>query len=77
MHADKVDVAWDGSKNKWLVRIEAGTEVIRRSCNHARDVDEQQLRTAAKQTVIDEGYEVEESRITVVRESSPSKTAKH
>jgi hypothetical protein len=69
MHADKVDVVWDGSKHKWLVRIEAGTEVIRRSCNHARDADEQQLRTAARQIVIDEGFEVEESRIAVIRDS--------
>jgi hypothetical protein len=67
MQADKVEVAWDGSKHKWLVRIEAGTEVIRRHCNHERNVDEQQLRAAAHQTVIDEGYELDPSKISVIR----------
>jgi hypothetical protein len=67
MVPDKVELAWDEGKHKWLVRIEAGTEVIRRPCKQARDADEQQLRAAARQTVIDEGYEVDASRISVVR----------
>jgi hypothetical protein len=67
MHADKVELAWDEVKHKWVVRIEAGTEVIRRHCDHAREADEEQLRAAARQTVIDEGYEVDESRISVKR----------
>ena len=67
MVPDKVELAWDENKHKWLVRIEAGTEVIRRHCKHAKDADEQQLRAAAHQTVIDEGYQVDDSRISVVR----------
>ncbi len=67
MHADKVELSWDGGKHKWLVRIEAGSEVIRRHCNQSRDADEEKLRAAAQQTVIDEGYEVDQSRISVIR----------
>ena len=67
MVPDNVELLWDEGKRKWLVRIEAGTEVIRRHCNHARDADEQQLRAAAQQTVIDEGYQVDASRISVIR----------
>jgi hypothetical protein len=67
MQADKVELSWDGSKSKWLVRIEAGTEVIRRHCNDSRDADEEKLRAAAHQTVIDEGYEYDRSRISVSR----------
>jgi hypothetical protein len=61
MIPDKVELVWDEGKRKWLVRIVAGTEVIRRHCNHARNADEQQLRAA------DEGYDVDASRISVVR----------
>jgi hypothetical protein len=67
MHADRVEVFWDKDRQKWVVRIEAGSEVIRRPCDHPREADEQTLRAAAGQTVIDEGYEIDESRIAVVR----------
>lgn len=67
MHADKVELSWDPGKHKWLVRIEAGSEVIRRYCNHPRDAGEEELRAAAQQTAIDDGYEVDPSRISVIR----------
>jgi hypothetical protein len=67
MRADRVELSWDEDKRKWLVRIEAGSEVIRRHCDQSRDADEQNLRAAAEQTVIDEGYEIEPSRIAVIR----------
>ncbi len=59
MRADRVEVSWDNQKSKWLVRIVSGDEVIRRHLSAARDTDEQTLRTAAKKTVQDEGYEPE------------------
>jgi len=34
-----------------------GEEVIRRHCKAPKDADEQTLRSAAKQTVQEEGYE--------------------
>jgi hypothetical protein len=67
MRADRVEVSWDGNKHKWLVRIEVGSEVIRRHCDHSRDADEAKLRAAAEQTVIDEGYQIDNARISVVR----------
>jgi hypothetical protein len=67
MHADKVEVSWDGGKHSWLVRIEVGSEVLRRHCNQPRDWDEENLRSAAVQTVTDEGYEIDPSRISVIR----------
>jgi hypothetical protein len=72
MRADRVEVSWDERKHKWLVRIEAGSEVIRRYCDHARDVEEEKLRSAAEQTVSDEGYEIDPSRISVTREPKPT-----
>ena len=57
MHADRVEVSWDAAKSNWLVRIVTGEEVIRRHCKAPKDADEQTLRSAAKQTVQEEGYE--------------------
>jgi len=59
MHADRVEISWDASKSNWLVRIVTGEEVIRRHCKAPKDADEQTLRSAAKQTVQEEGYEPE------------------
>lgn len=70
MRADKVEVSWDDSKSKWLVRIQAGEEVIRRHCDLARTADEQALRAAAQQTLSDEGYEVDSTAINVARMAS-------
>jgi hypothetical protein len=66
MRADRVKVSWDAEKRKWLVRIEAGSEVIRRHCDQPRNADEQSLRKAAEQTVIDEGYQFDPAAISVV-----------
>jgi hypothetical protein len=67
MRADKVEVSWDQDKRKWLVRIEAGSEVIRRHCDDPRDADDNKLHALAEQTVIDEGYVIDKARISVVR----------
>lgn len=63
MHADRVELSWDNAKSKWLLRIEAGEEVIRRHCGLPKDADEKTLRTAVEKTVADEGYEVDSSGI--------------
>ena len=67
MQADKVELSWDPAKHNWLIRIEVGSEVIRRHCKQSRDSDEEELRAAAHQTAIDEGYDVDPSRIAVIR----------
>ena len=59
MHADHVEVSWDASKSSWLLRIEAGEEVIRRHCTVPKDADEQTLRAAIEKAVAEEGYELD------------------
>lgn len=58
MKADRVEVSWDEQKNKWLLRIAVGEEVIRRYCGESKSADQANLRSAAVQTAVDEGYEV-------------------
>lgn len=67
MEADRVEVSRDEQKNKWLVRIQVGGEVIRRYCDDRKDADEATLREAASRTVRDEGYTVDPSHIVVHR----------
>lgn len=67
MRADRVQVSWDADKRKWMVRIEAGSEVIRRYCAHPRDADEKNLRAVAEKTVTDEGYQFDSANIAVAR----------
>jgi hypothetical protein len=59
MHADHVEFSWDASKSSWLIRIEAGEEVIRRHCALPKSADEQTLRTAIEKAVAEEGYELD------------------
>lgn len=63
MRADRVEISWDNEKSKWLIRIEAGEEVVRRHCDLPREADEAALRTAAQKTVEDEGYELPASSV--------------
>jgi len=67
MRADRVEVSWDTAKSKWLMRIISGEEVIRRHCDLPKNADEQALRSAAQQTVRDEGYEPEVAELSVRR----------
>jgi hypothetical protein len=70
MRADNVEVSWDTGKAKWIVRIQAGEEVIRRHCDLTKNADEQALRSAAEQTLKDEGYEVDSTAIAIRRQAS-------
>ncbi len=70
MRADSVEVSWDPAKSKWVVKIQAGEEVIRRHCDLAKNAEEPALRTAAQQTLKDEGYEPDAVAITVRRMAS-------
>jgi len=67
MHADRVELSWDQAKSKWLVRIIAGEEVLRRYCAAPKTADDQALRSAAQQTVRDEGYEPNVGELTIRR----------
>ena len=59
MHADQVEFSWDASTSSWLLRIEAGEEVIRRHCILPKSADEQTLRAAIEKAVAEEGYELD------------------
>jgi len=65
MHADRVKYSWDASKSSWLLRIEAGEEVIVRHCALPQSADDQTLRTAIEKAVAEEGYELD--RASLVR----------
>ena len=67
MRANRVELSWDMGKNQWLVRIQAGGEVIRRHCDLPKNADEQALRSAAERTVADEGYEPDPTQIAIHR----------
>lgn len=67
MRADEVEASWDAGKNKWLLRIRVGEEVVRRYCSVPRDAQEQALRSAAQQTLMDEGYESNPGELKIRR----------
>jgi hypothetical protein len=67
VRADYIEVSWDQAKSKWLVRIVAGEEAIRRHCDAPKSADDQSLRSAALQTAVDEGYEADASQVTIRR----------
>lgn len=59
MRADRVEFSWDERKSNWLIRIQAGEEVIHRHSALPKSVDEPTLRTAVEKVVADEGYEID------------------
>ena len=67
MHADSVEVSWDAAKSSWLVRIQTGEEVIRRHCKLPQNADEAALRSAADDTLKDEGYESGGATVKIAR----------
>jgi hypothetical protein len=67
MKADRVEMSWDDSKSKWLVRIQSGEEVIRRHCDLAKSADDAALRAAAQTTLQDEGYDGDPGNFSVRR----------
>ena len=67
MRADSVQLSWDPGKSGWLVRIISGEEVIRRHCSLPKNADEKALRSAALETLRDEGYDGEVARLSIQR----------
>lgn len=70
MRADNVEVAWDNAKSKWVIRIQTGEEVIRRYSDLGKNADEPALRTAAQETLKDEGYEADSTIVNIKRLAS-------
>ncbi len=67
MRYDRAEVSWDAEQNSWLIRIQIGEEVIRRHCKAPRDADDDRLRSAAEETVREEGYEPTSGKIIIAR----------
>lgn len=67
MQADRVEVSWDAGKSNWLVRIVSGEEVIRRHCSLPQNAEAEALRSAAQQTLRDEGYDGEVATLKINR----------
>src|SRR5262245_25309599 len=65
MHADQVEASWDAGKNKWLLRIWIGEEVIRRYCDVPKDAQEQVLKSVVQKTLQAEGYEPEPRELKI------------
>jgi hypothetical protein len=65
MKADRVEISRDTQKNKWLVRIKIGEEVIRRYSDLPDNTDEATLRSTAAKLAGDEGYAVGPADIVV------------
>ena len=66
MRADAVEVSWDTDESNWVVRIEAGEQVIRRHRQLPRNADEDTLLLAAQQTLADEGYDPDGTPVSVI-----------
>ncbi len=68
IRANEAKVEWNPAKKQWQVVIQVGAEVIRRPCpknpQQAADAD---LRAVAVQTAHDEGYDLNESAVSIVR----------
>jgi hypothetical protein len=67
MRADSIEVSWDAATSRWLIRIVAGEEAIRRHSNDPKSADDQSLRSAALETARDEGYEADAAQVTIRR----------
>ncbi|MBZ5574032.1 MAG: hypothetical protein LAO09_19380 [Acidobacteriia bacterium] len=67
MRADRAEVSWDADKRKWVVRIQVGEEVIRRSCDVPKDAMESTIRSAAQEAINHEGYEADAMPMTIHR----------
>jgi len=67
MRADQVEASWDSTKNKWLLRIRTGEEVIRRHCSAPRAAEDAALKSLVQTTLRDEGYEPEPAELKILR----------
>jgi hypothetical protein len=66
MRVDQVEASWDSAKNKWLLRIRIGEEVIRRYCDIPKNAEEETLKSFAQKTLQDEGYEPDPKELKIL-----------
>jgi hypothetical protein len=68
LKADKAEASWDENKKNWVVRIQVGEEVMRRTCKESKhDLDDSALRELAVKTAADDGYQIAPEAVTVKR----------
>jgi hypothetical protein len=67
LNADQARVEWTPEKKQWHVVIQVGAEVIKRWVKNPQNSGDDALRSLAVETAKDEGYELEASRVSVVR----------
>ena len=67
MRADSAEVSWNPAKNKWLLRIRVGEEVIRRYCGTPKTADEETIKSVVQQTLKDDGYDPDPKELTIRR----------
>ncbi len=68
VRADKAEVFWEEQKKGWVVRIQVGEEVIRRTCKDGkRDLADDNLRELAVKTAQEEGYQLAPDSVAVKR----------
>lgn len=68
LKADSAKVERNPETKRWTIRIQIGEEVIKRSLPKDSDnADETALRSLAVQTAKDEGYELDASRVEILR----------
>jgi hypothetical protein len=68
--ADKAEVTWgDRDRKGWSVRIQVGSEVIRRPLGNgsARDAEDAALRSLAVAAAQDDGYALDPERVEIHR----------
>jgi hypothetical protein len=65
MRADQVEASWDPVKNKCLLRIRIGEEVIRRYCDLPKNAEEETLKSIARKTLLDEGYDADPKELKI------------
>lgn len=68
IRANEAKVEWNSAKKHWQVVIQVGAEVIRRTCPKSpQEAAEADLRAVAVQTAHDEGYDLDEAHVSIVR----------
>ena len=68
LRADSAHVSWDSHKNQWSVRVKVGEEVIRRSIPKTPEsAGDDVLRSLAVESAQADGYDVDPSKVEIVR----------
>jgi hypothetical protein len=68
LRADNAKMQWDSGKKRWHVDIQVGAEVIKRPLlKYLEGTTDEALRARAVEVARDEGYELDATRVSIVR----------